>query len=116
MKLDATLKKDAFSRAIQHHMKVHPEVAGDPHLSEGGDPVPPNVVATPEPEIKVETVDNNRMKRKSACLSVITINSTTAGIVHVNSYDELDHKKTLSQVIVDDLSLQLSTTTNGGKK
>jgi hypothetical protein len=27
MKLDATLKKDAFLRAIQHHMKVHPEVA-----------------------------------------------------------------------------------------
>jgi hypothetical protein len=56
------------------------------------------------------------MKSKSACLSVITINSTTAGIVHVNFYDELDHKKTLSQVIVDDLPLQLSTTTNGGKK
>ncbi|KAJ7351342.1 Neutral/alkaline non-lysosomal ceramidase-domain-containing protein [Mycena albidolilacea] len=94
MKLDATLKNDAFSCAIQHHMKVHPE-----------------------PEIKVETVDNNqRMKSKSACLSIITINSTTAGIIHVNFYDELDHKKTLSQVIVDDLPLQLSTTTNGGKK
>ncbi|KAJ6535275.1 hypothetical protein DFH09DRAFT_1284049 [Mycena vulgaris] len=39
-----------------------------------------------------------------------------AGIVHVNFYDELDHKKTLCQVIVDDFPVQLSTTANGGKK
>jgi len=36
------------------------------------------VVGTPEPEIKGEKVDNKqRMK----------------GIVHINFYDELDHKK-----------------------
>ncbi|KAJ6595104.1 hypothetical protein DFH09DRAFT_1413021 [Mycena vulgaris] len=167
MKLDATLKKDALLRAIQRHMKDHPELADDPRLvalfahrsspkngpknsavkaaeeevemtkpqpaatgqakicglsseadfilgptdpppsfaklssgghkdateseyedgsdsSEEGDPAPRDVVATPEPEIKDETVDNNqRMK----------------GIVHVNFYDELDHKKTLRQVM-----------------
>ncbi|KAF7351846.1 hypothetical protein MVEN_01145800 [Mycena venus] len=37
-------------------------------------------------------------------------------IVHVNFYDKLDHKKSLRQVIVDDLPVQLLTTTNGGKK
>ncbi|KAF7372182.1 hypothetical protein MVEN_00077300 [Mycena venus] len=69
--------------------------------SEEGDPAPRNVFATPEPEIKDETVDiNQRMK----------------GIVHVNFYDELDHKKSLRQVIVDDFPVQLSTTANGSKK
>ncbi|KAJ6538270.1 hypothetical protein DFH09DRAFT_1369014 [Mycena vulgaris] len=148
MKLDATLKTDALLRAIQRHMKDHPELADDPRLvplfahrsspkngpkmsavkaaeeevevtkpqpaatganrtlltqnaRTEGDPAPRDVVATPEPEIKGETVDNNqRMK----------------GIVHVNFYDELDHKKTLRQVIVDDFPVQLSTTANGGKK
>ncbi|KAJ7254727.1 hypothetical protein C8J57DRAFT_1518357 [Mycena rebaudengoi] len=83
MKLDATLKKDAFLHAIQHHMKVHPDVAGDPHSSEGGDPIPPNVVATPESEIKVEMVNNNQwMKKRSGRvyrpLSVTTLNTTTS--------------------------------------
>jgi hypothetical protein len=85
--------------------------------SEEGDPAPRDVVVTPEPEIKGEIVDNNqRMKGKSACVSVIPINSTTAGIFHANFYDELDHKKTLRQVIVDDFPVQLSTPANGGKK
>ncbi|KAJ7911302.1 hypothetical protein B0H13DRAFT_2010175 [Mycena leptocephala] len=38
------------------------------------------------------------------------------GIVHVNFYDELDHKKSLRQVIVDDFPVRFSTTANGGKK
>jgi hypothetical protein len=49
-------------------------------------------------------------------VSVINLNSTTAGIIHVNFYDELDHKKTLRQVIVDNFPVQLSTTVNGSKK
>ncbi|KAJ6553787.1 hypothetical protein DFH09DRAFT_1318809 [Mycena vulgaris] len=32
MKLDATLKKDALLRAIQRHVKDHPELADDPRL------------------------------------------------------------------------------------
>ncbi|KAF7348952.1 hypothetical protein MVEN_01415900 [Mycena venus] len=64
-------------------------------------PTPRNVFATPEPKIKGETVDiNQRMK----------------GIVHVNFYDKLDHKKSLRQVIVDDFPVQFSTTANGSKK
>ncbi|KAF7371486.1 hypothetical protein MVEN_00003200 [Mycena venus] len=144
MKLEAILKKDALLRAIQRHMKDHPELADDLRLvplfshrsspkngpktstikaaeeeveatkpqpaatganrtllaknaktdsplsfaklssdghrhatesehedgfdsSEEDDPAPHNVFATPEPEIKGKTVENNqRMKCKSA--------------------------------------------------
>ncbi|KAJ7919940.1 hypothetical protein B0H13DRAFT_2427629 [Mycena leptocephala] len=66
-----------------------------------GDPVPHDIVGTPELEIKGEMVNNHQGIK---------------GIIHVNFYDELDHKKTLRQVIVDDFPVQLSTTVNGSKK
>ncbi|KAJ6567809.1 hypothetical protein B0H10DRAFT_2110465 [Mycena sp. CBHHK59/15] len=69
--------------------------------SSDDDDVPREIATTPEPDINRGKVENKQQIK---------------GIIHVNFLDELDHQKTLRQVVVDEFPVQLSTTENGGKK